>query len=102
MRGLEWLYVMACQRNGRRGAGHWEGDRFILVSAEGMTMIRASWAAAAAGVLALSAGGARAGDVVRLNGTGDARTVTLADDGLGADTQPVRHGFGGGGFRGGF
>jgi hypothetical protein len=65
-----------------------------------MTMIRSSLAAAAAGVLALCTGSARADDVVRLNGTGDAPTLTLGYDGQ-SDTELVRRGFGGGGFHGG-
>src|SRR5262249_40454831 len=95
---------MACQRNGirRRGAGR-VGVVGVLLSfsAEGMTMIRARWAAAAVGVLALFAGAnrARADDVLRLNGDGDAQTLTLGFDGQ-AGTELVARG--GGGFRGGF
>jgi hypothetical protein len=68
-----------------------------------MTMLRRSWAMAAAGVLTLvvSPQFARADDTVRLGGTmDDAKTVTLGYDGQ-SDTMLMR-GVHGGGFRGGF
>ena len=71
-------------------------------------MLRVRWAAAAAGALVLLAGSssARADDVLRLNGEGDAKTMTLGFDGQ-ASTQLVHRGWGGyhggwGGYRGGW
>ena len=61
----------------------WGCVSFLFLSAEGMTMIRARWAAAAAGVLALFAGAnsARADDVLRLTDDGSGKTTTLGYDG---------------------
>jgi hypothetical protein len=84
----------------------------IIFEKEGMSM-RGKWFAAgllaAVGILAWAVP-SRAGDVIRLNGVGNAPTQNLVDDGRGADTiRTWRGGFGGfgrgfgfGGFNRGF
>jgi hypothetical protein len=101
---------MACQRTKPSWDNKEEGLRYIILSAEGMTMCWRRWATGAVAVAALLfyTGSSRAGDTMRLDlkaplnasgfsGSADTTTLELNDDND-ADTIQVGRG---GGFRGG-